>query len=249
MLDGLWKLTWLEIKIFMREPMGAVSTIAIPLVLFLGLGRYMSRMENSENYDSSAWVASSLPVMVIIVIALNNVVSLTAIMSIYREGGILKRLKATPLKPYTILTAHVLVKMLLTSVNILIMILAGRTFFSIELQGSVVGFIVAVTISTTAILSLGFIIASIVPTARFAQLIATSILYPLLVLSGLFTSLESFPPMLRTAALFSPLTHAVQLTDGAWNGAPLSQFGPEIVALLATTIICVALSTKLFRWE
>ena len=41
--------------------------------------------------------------------------SLVTIISIYREGGILKRLRATPLRPHTILTAHVLVKLLFTA--------------------------------------------------------------------------------------------------------------------------------------
>ena len=35
MLRGLWKLTWLEIKIFMREPLGAFGSILFPVLLFL----------------------------------------------------------------------------------------------------------------------------------------------------------------------------------------------------------------------
>ena len=31
MLRGLWKLTWLEIKIFLREPLGAIGSIVIPV--------------------------------------------------------------------------------------------------------------------------------------------------------------------------------------------------------------------------
>ena len=50
-------------------------------------------------------------------IAISAVLSLVTIISIYREGGILKRLRATPLRPQTILSAHVLVKLLLTAVD------------------------------------------------------------------------------------------------------------------------------------
>jgi ABC-2 type transport system permease protein len=39
MWRGLAKLTWLEMKIFMREPLGAVGTIVIPVVVFVGAGR------------------------------------------------------------------------------------------------------------------------------------------------------------------------------------------------------------------
>ena len=56
-----------------------------------------------------------LPVFASILIAISAVLSLVTIISIYREGGILKRLRATPLRPQTILAAHVLVKLLLTA--------------------------------------------------------------------------------------------------------------------------------------
>ena len=58
-------------------------------------------------------------------IALSAVLSLVTIIAIYREGGILKRLRATPLRPHTILTAHVLVKLLFTAVTLALLLLAG----------------------------------------------------------------------------------------------------------------------------
>jgi len=39
MLRGLWKLTWIEIKIFLREPLGAFGTIGFPVLIFIILGR------------------------------------------------------------------------------------------------------------------------------------------------------------------------------------------------------------------
>ena len=38
-LRGLWKLTWLELKIFVREPMGFIGSVAIPVLLFVVLSR------------------------------------------------------------------------------------------------------------------------------------------------------------------------------------------------------------------
>ena len=66
------------------------------------------------------------------------------------------------------------------------MILAGRRYYPVNAGVPVVSFTVALVFSTVCILSLGFLIASVVPTARFAQPIATLVLYPMLGLSGLF---------------------------------------------------------------
>jgi len=30
MLRGLWELTWLETKIFVREPLGVIGTVGLP---------------------------------------------------------------------------------------------------------------------------------------------------------------------------------------------------------------------------
>ena len=60
MLRGLWKLTWIEIKIFLREPLGAFGTIGFPVLIFLVLGRVAGRRLASRRRSPpavlSAWV-------------------------------------------------------------------------------------------------------------------------------------------------------------------------------------------------
>jgi ABC-2 type transport system permease protein len=175
--------------------------------------------------------------------------SLVPIISIYREGGILKRLRATPLRPQTILTAHVLVKLVLTLVTLALMVLAGKRYYPINASVPIFGFAMALLISTWSILSIGFLIASIVPTARFAQPIGAAILYPMMALCGLFVPLESLPPPLHAAARLVPLTYAVSLMQGIWKGEAWSAHLGDIAALVVVFVICTALSSKVFRWE
>ena len=191
MLRGLWNLTWIEIKIFMREPLGAIGTIVIPVVVFVILGRVAAAPGSRA---SANLVGVALPVLASILIAISAVLSLTTIISIYREGGILKRLRATPLRPQTILTAHVVVKLLLTAVTLVLMMLAGKRYYPVDVDVPVVSFAIALLISACSILSIGFIIASVVPTARFAQPAGAVILYPMIAVSGLFAPLDSMPP-------------------------------------------------------
>src|SRR5579863_4562884 len=114
MLRGLWKLTWIEIKVFLREPLGAIGTIVFPVLVFLGLSQVPGRRLAPLAINPSSFIRVSLPVLVSLLIVVSAVLSLVTIISIYREGGILKRLRATPLRPQTILTAHVIVKLILT---------------------------------------------------------------------------------------------------------------------------------------
>ena len=175
--------------------------------------------------------------------------SLITIISIYREGGILKRLRATPLRPQTILTAHVLVKLALTLVTMALMVLAGKRYYPVNVNVPIFGFAMALLLSTWSILSIGFLIASIVPTARFAQPIGAAILYPMIGLSGLFVPLEVLPRALQVVARSLPLTYAVSLLQGIWKGEAWSAHMGDVAALIAVFLICTALSSKVFRWE
>lgn len=249
MLSGLWKLIWLEIKIFVREPLGAFGSVVLPVLVFVAAGRFAGGRIAPSTVALTNFVRVGLPVFVAILIALTGVTSLVTIISIYREGGILKRLRATPLRPQTILTAHVAVKLLLTLFTLALMMLAGKRYYPIDVHVPVFGFAVALLISTWSILSIGFVIASIVPTARFAQPITGALLYPLIGFSGLFVPVRSLPPALETVARVNPLTYAVSLLEGIWKGEAWSAHLGDVAALVAVFAICIALSTKVFRWE
>src|SRR5579871_4980958 len=200
MLRGLWKLTWIELKIFLREPLGAFGTIVIPVLVFIVTGRIVGRGLPPGALAGSSFISVGLPALASILISVTAVLSLVTIISIYREGGILKRLRATPLRPQTILTAHVLAKLLLTAATLELMVLAGKRYYPVGVHAPFFSFTIALLISTWSILSIGFLIASIVPTARFAQPIGAFILYPMIGISGLFSPVESLPPVLQAVA-------------------------------------------------
>ena len=87
MMRALWKLTWLEIKIFVREPLGVVGTVGIPVVVFVVLMRMLGPGLASAAPRSGPLTFAVVPVFAAILIALSAVVSLVTIVSIYREGA------------------------------------------------------------------------------------------------------------------------------------------------------------------
>jgi ABC-2 type transport system permease protein len=246
MLRGLWRLTGLEIRIFLREPLGVIGAVGVPVIIFVLFGRLGGRGPSAQ---VPRLIGEDLPILASMLIALGAVLSLVTIISIYRESGILKRLRATPLRPHTILTAHVLVKLLLTAVTLLLLVLAGRRYYPIGPEVPLVSFALALILTTLSVLSIGFLIASLVPTARFAQPIGTLILYPMLGVSGLFVPLEAMPPILQAAARVLPFTYAVSLLRGVWHGAGWGAHAGDAAVLVLTFAVCTALAGRVFRWE
>lgn len=249
MLRGLWHLTWLETKIFVREPLGLIGTVVVPVVIFVVLARVLGSGAAGASPDVPRVVSADLPILVSILIAANAVLSLVTIVAIYREGGILKRLRATPLRPHTILTAHVLVKLLFTALTLGLLVLAGRRYVPMDGGVPIVSFTLALLFSTASLMSLGFVIASLVPTARFAQPIGTIVIYPMIGLSGLFVPLDSLPPLAAAAARVLPFTYAVSLLRGVWHGAGWASHAGDVAVLAVMLVVFTAVSARVFRWE
>lgn len=247
MLTGFWKLMWVEIKIFVREPLGVLGTVIIPVVMFLVLGRALRDVPGSG--PSSRLLGEDIPIFAAIFIAISAVLSLVAIMSIYRESGILRRLRATPLQPLTILGAHVFVKLVFTGITLGFLVLAGRRFYPVTLDLHPVRFGIALLVSMMTIFSIGFVIAGVIPTARFAQPIGSIILYPMLAVSGIFVPIDAFPRGWRLLSEFLPLTHAVSLLRGAWIGAGWADQLGHLGVLVLYTVLGVVVASRVFRWE
>lgn len=245
MLNGFWKLTWVETKIFVREPMGVIGTLVIPVILFVVLGRALGAGRSQVSAVQRA--PFDVPILIALLIAVSAVTSLVAIISIYREGGILKRLRASPLSPVTILGAHVFVKLAFTVISLGLLVLVGRQVLPGAMIVNLPSFTAALLLSTLSILSLGFVIASLVPTARFAQPISAALLYPMIAVSGLFFPLDRLSPPLYGIALGLPTTHAVSLLQGIWDGSGWNLV--NVAALILIFCVCTGLSTKVFRWE
>jgi ABC-2 type transport system permease protein len=248
MLRGLWRLAWLEIKIFLREPLGAIGGIAIPVAAFVIMSRVGGpKLANTPGVPR--FISADLPIFAGLLTVASVVLSFVAIIAIYREGGILKRLRATPVRPYTILTAHVLVKLLFTAITLAALAVAGRRVYPIESGIPMLSFAVALLYCTVCVLALGFLIASVVPTARFAQPIGALVLYPMFAVSGLFVPLDALPTGLRAVAQVLPLTYVVSLLRGIWHGEGWLAHAGDVGILALMFVACVALSTRVFRWE
>ncbi len=245
---GLIGLTWLEVKIFVREPLGLFGTVIVPVVAFMLIGRAFGPGAGASPARHAS-VGVDLAVFAALLVSISAVQSLVTIIAIYREGGILKRLRATPLRPLTILSAHVLVKLLFTAVTVTLTLLAGKRYLPPDVPVPWLAFGLATAIGMLGMLALGFLLAGLAPTARFAQPIAGLVLYPLIGVSGLFIPVEGLPRALQWLGRVSPATYAVSLMRGAWHhDAWLSHAGDfGVLAIIAA--VSAGLASRFFRWE
>lgn len=246
-MRGVSKLTRTEIKLFLREPMTVFFTLAFPLMCILLFGSMFGN-QPIEQFDGVGFVDRMVPGYTAMVIGTTGLMSLATLVATYREKGILRRLRATPLHPQTILAAQVFVHFLMTAAGIVIMVAVGKVVYGFRLEGSLLNILPAFVLSCLSIFGLGFALAGITPTARSTQITSMVVFFLMMFLSGSVIP-QPLPEAVQRYAQILPLTHVVNLLRGLWEGGAWSAHLKEVGILLGLLVLCVIVSAKTFRWE
>ena len=247
-MRGLWKLTLMEAKLFLREPFAAFFTLAFPLMMLFLFGSIYGN-EPTPFLNGRGSVDVSVPRYMAMIIASVGMLSIAISIAAYREKGVLRRYRATPLRPQTILAATVLVNLAMTLLGTILLIAAARVFYGLHFAGNLLAVFIGFVLASLSFFSLGFIIAGLAPTARVAQVVGMVLFYPMLFLSGAGFPSEFLPETIRSFSRFLPLTHVVTLLEGLWFGDQLGSHLTEIGVLGAMIVVGVVIAARTFRWE
>lgn len=242
--QSLLKMTWMEIKLFLREPMGAFFTL---MMLFLFGSIYGNAP--SQMFGGRGTVDISLPAYTAMIIATSGLMSVTIKMASYRENGVLRRLRTTPVSPLTILAVQVIVAFAMTTLGMVLLVLAGKLVYHVRFEGNALSVFGGFVLCSLSFFGLGFILAGVMPNARTAQIFGMVLLYPMLFLSGAGFPRELLPEAIRKVSAFLPLTYVVNLLRGLWIGEAWSAHLLDVCVLAGMLVVGVVVSAKTFKWE
>ncbi len=247
-MKSLLKMTWMEAKLYLREPASAFFTLIFPLI-YLFLYGAISGNEPTPMYGGQRTIEVAIPSLTAVIIAMSGLMSNTMTMATYREKGILRRLRTTPVSPLVILLAQVVVTFVMTCLGMILLVVAGRLVFHVRFTGNPLSLLAGFTLGSLSFFSIGFILAGIMPNVRTAWIAAMVIVYPMLLLSGAFFAVEVLPPFVQKLSSFIPLTYTVNLLRGLWSGEPWSSHLRDVAVLVGMLLLGVGLAAKTFRWE
>jgi ABC-2 type transport system permease protein len=247
-MKSLMKMTWMEIKLFLREPIGAFFTLVFPLMMLFLFGSIYGN-EPSAYFNGRGTVDISIPAYTAMIIATSGLMSITITMAAYRENGVLRRLRTTPISPLNILIAQVIVVLAMTLLGMLLLIIAGKLVYHVKFEGNALSAFGGFILSSMSFFGLGFILAGVMPNSRTAQIVGMVILYPMLFLSGAGFPRELLPEAIKRISAFLPLTYVVNLLRGLWIGESWGVHLLDVGVLVGMLILGVIVSAKTFRWE
>jgi ABC-2 type transport system permease protein len=248
-MKGLSKMMWMEAKLFLRDPVSSFFTLIFPLMMLLIFGTIYSNVPADSGSGGKEAIASLIPAFISMVIGITGMMANTMTMATYRENGILRRLRTTPVSPLVIMTTQITVGFVMTALGTLLLVVAGKLIYQVHTDGNAFSILGGFTLGCLSFFGIGFILAGLLPTARTAQIIAMVLVYPMLIFSGAAWPRELMPTAIEKISAFVPLTYVVNLLSGMWSGDSWSMHVTDIAVLVVMLLGGVLVSTKLFRWE
>ncbi len=247
-MKSFLKMSWMEAKLFLREPMSAFFTLVFPLIYLFMYGA-ISGNKPTPMYAGRGTIDAAIPSLTAVIISMTGLMATTMTMATYREKGILRRLRTTPVSPLVVLAAQVVVTFAMTCLGMLLLIAAGKLVYHVRFDGNAFSLLAGFVLSSLSFFGIGFILAGLMPTVRTAWVAAMVLLYPMLFLSGAFFSVSLLPAAVQKVSAFMPLTYVVNLLSGLWIGQPWGDHLLDVAVLAGMLVLGIFVSVKTFRWE
>jgi len=167
----------------------------------------------------------------------------------YRQNGVLKRLKATPLTSFEFLCAQIVSRLLMIVTTNTILFTGCSFLLGFQCKGSYIHLLIFFSMGTISVISLGLIVAARIQTEELANGLLNLITWPMMFLSEVWFSIEGAPEWIHNVACCLPLSHVTHGLRRILNdGAHLSELSIEMLYLSLMTFVFLSVGSYMFKW-
>lgn len=168
----------------------------------------------------------------------------------YRQNGVLKRFKATPMSAVQFISAQIISRMLIVCLVNTIIFAGCYWLLDLLVLGSFLNLLLVLALGSIAMISLGLLMASRTANEELAGGLLNSLTWPMLFLSEIWFTLDNAPQWMQQLSQALPLTHIVTAARAIMiEGAQLQDISFQLIALSIFSVVCIAISAKLFVWH
>ncbi|MFI6074713.1 ABC transporter permease [Actinoplanes sp. NPDC051343] len=246
-MDVFIKLTRNELRLYFREPLVVFFSLLFPTVLVVILGSIPSFRKHAPEIGGGTYIEIYVGIALALSLAMLGLQFVPAVLSLYRERGILRRLATTPVRPAALLGAQLASAILIAVVSGVLVTAVGRFAFDVRLPGQFVGYLLAYLLSAAGVFAIGLLIAAVVPTGKAGNAVGTVLFFPSMFFAGLWAPREVMPKLIQRIGDFTPLGAGERALHEAATGHWPSLL--PVVVLLAYLVLFGTAAAKLFRWE
>ena len=237
-----------ELKLSLRGMDMFIFAICMPIVVLVAIGVIYGSKPAFEGANYT-FLEQSFGAITSIAICAGGVMGLPLVVSDYRSKHILKRFKVTPVDPIVILLVQVVIYALYSLVSMSSLFLVAKLFFKLNIQGSILNFILGWLLVMISMFSIGIMVGGISKDSKTAGVIASVLYFPMLIFSGATIPYEVMPNIMKNIVDVFPLTQGIKILKSATLGQPVENIIIPIFIMLIIAAICSIVAIKCFKWE
>lgn len=240
-------MTWVELKLFVREPLTVMFVLVLPLVVLYVLNGVFGSQPDPAVWQGLSPIDFYTSAYVALVAATAGVLSLPVHLAGYREQGILRRFRASAVRPTALVGAHMAVTVVIATMGAVLLTLLSIIAYDAAMPEDWVGVLSAYLLTALAFAGLGAFLGFLLPTARAAQGLGVLLFFVFMMLGGAGPPKEVLPTALSRIADGIPVTHAGELIRGPWMGNGWD--GQALLFVLAMLAVSLGLTAWRLRSE
>jgi ABC-2 type transport system permease protein len=238
-------------KIFWRNPASVFFTVMFPVMFLVLLGLIVNghTIHAQGGIDATTYF---VPAVITLALVSATMVNLAMNLTILREGGVLKRLRGTPLPGWVFIAGRI-GNAFVTALLMFVLVTAlGRLLFDVPVPWSRLGpLLVVLAVGSASFCALGVALTTIIPSREAAPAITNLVVFPLYFLSGVFIPESEIPTGVLHVADVFPIRHLFDALLAGFDPATGSagyELG-QLAVVAAWGLLGFVVALRRFRWE
>ena len=208
---------------------------------------FESQTVNSRGLD---YVDFLVPGIIAMSVMQTGIFGVTFALIQYRNQGVLRRLKATPIRPYNFLTGQVVTRLIASMLQTLVLLGAAVLIFDLNVEGNIGVLLLLAVLGAILFLSIGFAVSGYAKSEEVGAPLANVIALPMMFLSGIFFPIDALPGSVEAVAQYLPLTFLAHgMREVAVQGESIAGIPWDFLGLGVWIVLAFALASRTFRWE
>ena len=242
-------------KTLARTPRVLVFSVVFPVVLLVFFNSIFSSGTNStvqfhgHRFDTATYFTAGIIAYAVLTSAFST---LAIAIVARRERGELKRLRGTPVAPWTFMVAQILRTVVTVAATVIALLLIGRLAFDVRIPGKTApAFVAYLLLGTATMCTLGIALTALTPTEEVASTVAPFVGVILSFVSGVFIPIGTLPNWLQQVGRVFPLYH---LADGLQStffpaGGSFGLRASNVTNLVVWGVAGLIVAVRRFKWE
>jgi ABC-2 type transport system permease protein len=238
-------LSWIELKLFLREPVTVVFTLALPPLVLYVLAQVFGNTPDPKVYGGAGPLDYYVPAYIGLVVASLGLIGLPVHLAAYRERGVLRRFAAARVPVRALLASQLFVLFAGVAAGSVVLVTLARLSYHVHWPADWAGVLFEVMVGTLAFAAVGFLLGVALPTARVAQGVGVLLWFLMMMVAGAGPPPEVLSGALRGIATATPLKHLVVALQDPWLGRGVNW--TETLVLAGLLVVAMALAVPVLR--